>query len=259
MDTGKLKETITNILRNKNTLTILLVFAGIIGLYVVYNWRVNDAISTIQIPYAKKEISSRTKIDEEMIGLTPVPKSLLSSANNLITNALQVRDKYVNNGYTIPQYSLFYQEDILTSTGSPESQFSSLPDNYTVFQLEVDFDGTYGNSIYPGNYIDLYVKLKTDDDKILFGRLIKGIKVLSVVSSEGNNVFDSVSEIAKPKYMQFGVPNDLFDLLRKAQIINATIMPIPRNASYSQEERNAEIDSVYIQNYILARAINFNN
>lgn len=259
MDTGKLKETITNILRNKNTLTILLVFAGIIGLYVVYNWRVNDAISTVQIPYAKKELNSRTKITDEMIGYTPVPKSLLSSANNLINNAAQVLNKYVNNGYTIPQYSLFYRESILSTTATPESQFSNLPDNYTAFQLTVDFDKTYGNSIYPGNYIDLYIKLKTSDDKILFGRLIKGIQVLSVVDGDGNNVFDSTSEIPSPRYMQFGVPNDLFDLLEKAQILGADIMPIPRNASYSLEDRNAEIDSVYIQNYILARAVNFNN
>ena len=59
MDSAKIKENLTKILKNKNTLTILIVFAGIIGLYVVYNWRVNQATSLVQIPYAKKEINSK--------------------------------------------------------------------------------------------------------------------------------------------------------------------------------------------------------
>ena len=40
-------------------------------------------------------------------------------------------------------------------------------------------------------------------------------------------------------------------------------MPIPRNASYSATDRDATIDSQYIQNYILSKSItvsqNFNS
>lgn len=258
MKTGNIKENLTKILKNKNTLTILIIFAGIIGIYALYNWRVTEATKLVSVPYAKKEINSRTKITSEMISYMQVPKSLLANSKNLVQSANQVTNKYVNYGYTIPQYSMFYKEAILESSANPESEFANLPDTYTVYNLNVDFDSTYGNSIYPGNYIDLYVKMvDKGSDKIIFGRLIKGIKVSSVYDSEGNPVFETTSEARKPKYMFFGVPEDLYLLLMKAEKVGAVIMPIPRNASYSEEERTPEIDSTYIQNYILAQAVNF--
>lgn len=259
MGTNELKENITKILKNKNTLTVLIVFAGIIGLYIVYNWKVNQATQLVQVPYAKKELNSREEIKSESIAYMSVPKSLLSNAKNLINNGYSVIGKFVNYGYTIPQYSFFYTQSILSNSAKPESEFANIPEGYTVYRLDVDFDSTYGNSIYPGNYIDLYVKLtEKDTDKIIFGRLIKGIQVMAVYDANGNSVFESSSEVRSPRYMWFAVPNDLYKLLMTAQYINSKIIPIPRNASYSAETRAPEIDSAYIQNYILARGYNFN-
>ncbi|MBR1416311.1 MAG: hypothetical protein IJ572_00645 [Bacilli bacterium] len=256
MNTKGIQETITNILKNKNTLTILIVFAGIIGLYAVYNGRVNEATSLVQVPYAKKELNSRTEITSDSIGFMQVPKSLLSKANNILTSVAAIEKKYVNYGYTIPEYSLFYKEAILT-TATPESEFANIPDGYTVYSLDVDFDLTYGNSIYPGNYIDLYVKTKDDETgKIVFGRLIKGIKVMAVYDGNGKEVFESSSEARNPKYMWFSVQNELFDLLNIAVDNGVEILPIPRNASYSSEEREPEIDSTAIQERILSKAVN---
>jgi hypothetical protein len=253
------KDAFHNMLTNKNTLTILLVFVGIIGLYAVYNYRVTEAITPVRVPYAKKEITSRTQITQDMIAYTEVPKSLLNKASNIVQNASSLVGKYVNYGSTIPQYSFFYSDYILTTSTNPESEFANIPDGYTIYPLAVDFDSTYGDSIYPGNNIDLYVKIKkSDDSKIIFGRLIKGIQVMSVVDSDGNNVFESSDATRKPKYMFFAVPNDLYLLLKKAEYINATIMPIPRNSSYSTDTKNAEVDSTYIQNYILSKSVTFN-
>ena len=260
MDTKGIKENITKILKNKNTFTILIVFVGIIGLYIVYNWRVNEATQLVQVPYAKKELNSRNEIKTDSVSYMSVPKSLLSNAKNIITSGYAVIGKYVNYGYTIPQYSFFYTQSILSTSATPESEFANIPDGYTVFRLDVDFDSTYGNSIYPGNYIDLYVKLIQDNtDKIIFGRLIKGIEVMAVYDGNGDDVFESASETRTPRYMWFAVPNDLYQLLMTAQYINAKIMPIPRNASYSEDARSPEIDSTYIQNYILAKGYNFNS
>ena len=253
---GNLAGIINNIIHNKNTLTIIIVFAGIIGLYMVYNWRVKDATTPIRVPYAKKELTARTQITDEMIDYAEVPKSLLNKADNIIRERSTVVNNFVNYNYTIPQYSFFYKGALLDKNKKPESEFSNIKDGYTVYNLTVDFDLTYGNSMYPGNYIDLFVEFNDKDtDKIVFGRLIKGIQIMSVVDSEGNNVFESSSTVRKPKYMFFAVPNDLFELLHKAENLGVKILPIPRNESYSSEERDAEIDSVYIQTYILSRSI----
>src|SRR5574344_934888 len=256
---NNLKEALHKALTNKNKLTILLVFIGIIGLYAVYNWRVNEAITPIQIPYAKKEITSRTQITTEMISYMEVPKSLITNASNIITSSSALVGKYVNYGSTVPQYSLFYNDYILSTSSTPQSELSNMPDGYTLYTLMVDFDSTYGNSIYPGNCIDLYVKItRPEDSKILFGRLIKGIEVMSVDDSSGNNVFESSADTRTPKYMSFVVSNDIYLLLKKAEYINATIMPIPRNSSYSSENESPAVDSTYIQNYILSKSVTFN-
>ena len=259
MGNSNLKENITKILKNKNTLTVLIVFAGIIGLYAVYNWKVKQATQLVPIPYAKSEMNSRNKIDTEKISTVSVPQSLVSNAKNLIKSARELDGKFVNYGYTIPANSFFYSQSILQESSKPESEFANIPNGYTVFQLDVDFNTTYGNSIYPGNYIDLYVAIKQKEtDKLLFGRLIKGIQVMAVYDADGNNVFESSSEVRRPKSLWFAVPNDLFKLLKTAGYVEAKLIPIPRNASYSSEQRPPEIDSTFIQDYILAKGVNFN-
>ena len=259
MGNSNLKENITKILKNKNTLTVLIVFAGIIGLYAVYNYKVKQATQLVPIPYAKKELNSRNKIEAESIATVSVPKSLVSNAKNLIKSSRDLEGKYVNYGYTIPANSFFYSQSILQESSKPESEFANIPDGFTVFQLDVDFDSTYGNSIYPGNYIDLYVAIKQKEtNQILFGRLIKGIQVMAVYDGSGNNVFESASEARKPSKLWFSVTNDYFKLLKTAEYIGAKLIPIPRNASYSAEQRPPEIDSETIENYILAKGMNFN-
>ena len=47
----KVKQEIKKVLSNKNTLTIIIVILGIIGLYAIYNYRVNQAVTTIRVPY----------------------------------------------------------------------------------------------------------------------------------------------------------------------------------------------------------------
>ena len=225
----------------------------------MYNWKVNQATQLVQVPYAKSELNSREEIKAESVSYVSVPKSLLSNAKNIINSGYNVIGKFVNYGYTIPQNSFFYSQCILTNSAKPESEFANIPDGYTVFRLDVDFQTTYGNSIYPGNYIDLYVKMsEKNTDKIIFGRLIKGIQVMAVYDGNGNNVFEAASEARVSTYMWFAVPNDLYNLLMTAQYVGATIMPIPRNASYSVEQRQPEIDSMYLRNYILAKGYNFN-
>jgi hypothetical protein len=60
---------IKKFLTNKNTVTILGVFLGILVLYFGYNYRVQQAIRPERIPYALKTIQPRQKITEDMMGM----------------------------------------------------------------------------------------------------------------------------------------------------------------------------------------------
>ena len=253
---GNVLNSAKRFLSNKNTVTIIGIILGVLVLYMFYNWRVNQAITPVSVPYAKVAIASRTTITEDMIGYIQVPQSMVNSSRNLVTNAGLVVGKQVAFGTTIPQNSLFYSELLMTEAEMPDSAFADIPDGYTIFSLPVTLQSTYGNSIFPGNFIDLYVRALDDTDKIIFGRLIASIKVLAVKDAMGNHVFETTAENRIPAVMLFAVPDEMFLLLRKAQEItqsNIDISPVPRNASYSANPGDTLVTSAYIRDFILAK------
>ena len=136
----------------------------------------------------------------------------------------------------------------------PDSAFADIPDGYTIFSLKVDLHSTYGNSIYPGNYIDLYLKTTDSTNKVVFGKLISSIKVLAVKDSAGNHVFETTVGDRTPSELLFAVTDDMFLLLKKAEYINCEITPIPRNASYSANPGETSVASDYLRDFILSNA-----
>ena len=251
-------EKLKTLLANKNTVTILGVIAGVIVLYMGYNWRVNEAVEPITVPYAKVEISSRTQITEDMIGYMSVPKGFLKKSPNMIQDAGQIIDQFAAYGVTIPANSFFYSENVMSKDKMPKTTFTDaeVKNGYTVYSLAVDLHTTYGNSICPGNYIDLYLKAN-DGDKILFGKFIESIEVLDVRDDNGDRVFESSADPRTPKQLFFAVPDDLYLLLMKSQYVNAGIevIPVPRNASYSEKEDDTttKVSSEYIRDFVLSK------
>lgn len=254
---GNIVTTIKRFLGNKNTVTIIGVILGILVLYIGYNYRVKQATTPVTVPYAKEEISSRTLITSEMIGYMEVSSSVVSNSDNLITNASELINNYVAFGTTIPANSMFYKSQILTSDEMPDSAFADIPDGYTIYSLSVDQHTTYGNSIYPGNYIDLYFKGVDETDKIMFGKLIESIEVLAVKDSNGNHVFETTVESRTPAELLFAVPDDMYLLLMKAGYISGSsidIIPVPRNASYSANPGDTVVSSDVIRDFILSKS-----
>ncbi len=254
---GNILTTVKRFLANKNTVTILGVLLGILVLYIGYNYRVKQATTPVTVPYAKEELSSRTLITSDMIGYMEVSSSVVKNSKNLITNANQLINNYVAFGTTIPANSMFYSSQILAGNEMPDSAFADIPDKYTIFSLGVNQHTTYGNSIYPGNYIDLYFKGVDETNKIMFGKLIESIEVLAVKDSQGNHVFETTVESRTPSELLFAVPNDMYDLLMKAGYITGAsveIIPVPRNASYSENPGDTNVSSDYIKDFILSKA-----
>lgn len=254
---GNIVTTIKRFLGNKNTVTIIGVILGIIVLYIGYNYRVKQATTPVTVPYAKQEISSRTLITSEMIGYMEVSSSVVNSSTNLITSAGELINHYVAFGTTIPANSMFYKSQVLTSDEMPDSAFADIPDGFTIFSLSVDQHTTYGNSIYPGNYIDLYFKGVDETEKIMFGKLIESIEVLAVKDSNGNHVFETTVETRTPAELLFAVPDDMYLLLMKAGYITGSsieIIPVPRNASYSAHPGETIVSSDVIRDFILSKS-----
>lgn len=240
-------------LSNKNTITILGVLVGIIVLYAGYNWRVQRSIQPVQVPYATSTLIAGTKITEENIAYTSVPKDMINSMTNLVTDVNRIRDMLVSYDSKIPANGFFYSENLITEEEMPDSVFSTIQDGYTIYRLAVNYDSTYANSIFPGDSIDLYMSTEVEEDegKLVFGRLIAHISVLAVKDEDGKNVFADKDNPTEPKYLLFAVPEQLFLLLSKAEKLGIEIQPVGRNTSYSANPQATELASDELQSLII--------
>lgn len=250
---SKLKGFLNKLLRNKNTVAILAVIGACVILYIGYNYRINQATRPVSIPYAKQEIDPRTQITDDMIGMMQVPASMLT--NNTVRSASLVVGKYSNYNTVIPAGSLFYSSTLVDWNDMPDSAWADIPDGYTVVSLPVNTETTMGNSIFPKNYIDLYYVDFDENGKLLFGKLIESIEVLSVKDSGGNYVFESSSKLKEPAFLIFAVPEELHLLLRKASYLSGSIVPVQRNKSYTENPSATEVSSEYLENFILSKTV----
>ena len=250
-----------NLLANKNVVTILGAILIVIVLYAFYMWRVNSAINPITVPYAKVTIGPRTKITSDMIGYLDIQQS--SIRGNVLFNAEHsIINMYTNINCTIPAGSLFYEESVVEFKNLADSFLIDMPKdadgNYMeAYDFNVNTNSTYGNSVYPGNYIDLYFIGRSDtngSEKIMYGKIASNVKVLAVKDSAGNHVFENTTENRQPSKIILAVDEELLSLLRVAEKIgNSEIKLVPTNVSYryeSTEEIVTQISDEDVRSYI---------
>jgi hypothetical protein len=253
---GNVGMTLKRFFTNKNTVTLLAIIVCVILLYICYNWRVNKAVSTVNACVATKTIAPRVQITEDMVTTTRVLTDQVNTQGTVITDCDQIIGKYSSYASQIPQGSLFYKDSIMKEEEMPDEAFKDIPDNYTIYNLAVDFDSTYGNSIFPGNYIDLYIKTVDPNDLLIYGKFIQHIKVSGVKDSEGRNVFETTAEQRQPSRLLFAVPDDLYLLLKKAEYLGLEIVIVPRNSTYSAKKGETEVSSQYLKDLVTQQTAN---
>lgn len=239
---------------NKNTVTILGVFLGILVIYFGYNFRVQQAIKPVRVPYALVTIQPRQRITEDMIGYASIPPGMIMG--NAVIDSGFVLDKYANYNTVIPEGSLFYTDALITAAELPDSAFIDIPEGHVPFSLPVNVASTYGNSIFPGNYINIYFKGFNEEGKVMVGKLLENIKVLAVKDSSGKHVFENTEEERSSSYIIFALPENLHLLLRKAYYlsgdrdIEAELIPVPNTEIYTGEVGVINVANQYLQTYV---------
>ena len=248
--------TFQRFLKNKNTVTIIGVVAVIGILYWGYNMQINNAVTPVRnIPVAVDTIQPRTKITKDMIEYVDVAPVVLS--DNVIRVASQVIGKYSNYNTVIPQGSMFYQDTLVTEAELPDSAFTQVGKNEVVYNFPVTMDSTYGNSIFPGNKIDIYMKATTDTGQIMVGKLVENIKVLAVKDKDGRHVFENTEEARTPSMLIFGVDPEINILLRKASYMDdfdVELFPVPHGQEVD-ESGETQVSTQYLKDFINANTV----
>lgn len=253
---GNIINTFKRFLSNKNTVTIIGVMLGLVVLFVGYNYRVNNAIDTQAIPYAKVTISATTQITQEMVGTTEVLRSLITSNKNLISNMGNIINTTipmcVQVGTSVPAGGFFYTEQIDQCNAINNNALRNMPDGYRAVALEVNLQSTYGNSLFPGDYIDIYVKMSSTEGKIIYGQFISKLPILDVRDANSKSLFYGNSSNGTPALLLFAVPQELYLLISKANYVpNVTLVPVPGNKSYTSAPGETAVQSEYLRNEIL--------
>lgn len=258
---GNITNSFKKFLSNKNTVTVVGVVAAILVLYIGYNMRVKSAINPITVPYAIEDIDGGTQITSDKVGTVQVPPSMLRG--DVLRNQSEVIDKYARADTIIPAGSLFYSKVVVEEEQLPANIILKYPKGYVLYNMAVNTASTYGNSIYPENYIDIYLKavnkldpeaeITKDADKIMLGKLVENVKVLAVKDSNGRPVFANLDEQRSPAMIVFAVPEEYYILLKKAEFLrtyDSTLIPVPTNESLEKNPGELEITSESLKDWI---------
>ncbi len=214
---GSLTLGLKKFLQNKNTVTVIGVVLAIFALYFAYTMRVKNDINPITVPYATEQILSTTRITEGMISTRLVPPSMLEG--DVILDINEIVDKYVNTDTVIPKGSLFYRRAVVESENLERSPLPPYSKSYEPYQLPVNVFSTYGNSMLPNNYVDIWLTAipnPSTRDKVMIGKLFSNVKILTVRDSGGDNVFQNMDEQRIPETITFAMPAEYIQLLMAA-------------------------------------------
>ena len=240
---------------NKNTVTIIGVILVLVLLYWGYSTQVNNSVKPVTVPVAAKTIQPRTQITAEMISTIDI--SSIAVVENVYTNQNQVIGMYSNVNTIIPEGSMFYHQALIEKDKLPDSAFFDMAEDEIPYLFSVNLETTFGNSIFPGSKIDIYMKAIDDDNKIMVGKLLADVKVLAVKDNAGNDVFENTEEQRNPEYLVFGLPDDIHILLRKARYLTTgavELFPVPHGGTVPSEGE-LRVSTEYLKDFINSKTV----
>lgn len=241
---------------NKNTVTILGVVLVIAIIYFGYNAQIKKATNPVRVPVARQTIQPRTLITEDMIKYINIPSVAMSEG--VIRNQSAIVGRYSAINTVIPAGSMFYNGVVVDADDMPDALFDNIKEGEIPYNFPVSMTSTYGNSIVPDSYIDIYMKAIDDNGELMVGRLLENVNVLAVKDSSGNNVFEDMSKKRTPAYLYFGVTEDIHILLRKASYLNSksvVLFPVPHGMEIEDEELVTEVSTQYLRDFINAHSV----
>ena len=249
-------DSVKRVFKNKNTVTIIGVIAILVLLYIGYSTQIKNAVDPIPVPVATETIQPRTEITEDMVQMIDMPNISISS--NVITSKASVVGMYSDINTVIPEGSMFYTDTLITKDELPDIAFTKVKSGEVVYNFPVDMESTYGNSIFPGNKIDIYMKVGNgSEEKVMIGKLIENIEVLAVKDSSGRAVFENTAEERTPSMLIFGLSEELNLLLKKAYYlsdIGVELYPVPHSGTVDTTGAT-QVSTQQLVDYINARSV----
>ena len=237
-------------LKNKNTVTILGVLICLVILYTGYNMRINQKTALTTVYYANQDIQPKTQITKDMISRMEVPLSFIKGS--YYKKYEDIEGKYSGYNTMIAEGSIFYSSLLMDEASLPDAILTGVEKDEELVMFPVNTATTYGNAIMPGNVVNIYVKLRWTNGKLVYGRMYENVEILAVRDSAGKNVFDSTSEERTPAYVYFSLKEAqylLFSSLKYITDSDIEIVLVP-NTNEFDAGFSAEITSLDLFDFV---------
>ena len=210
--------------------------------------------SLVNVPYSVQELGPRTLITNELVSSKKVPGGVVTK--DVLTNTSLIVGKYVSNKAVIPEGGMFFKSMVVSWDDLPKGPAEDIGKGEALVHLKVSMNSTFGNSIFPGNYIDLYYRLNDPKTgKIWIGKFIESIRVLDVIDQNSNSVFETIGTPRTPDKLLFAVPEEMYYLFTKISMLNIELFPVQRNADYSKTPSEMKITGNEFKQYVESQAV----
>lgn len=240
---------------NKNVVTVLGVLLVLVILFFGYTSSINKETNPVNVPVAARKINANTQITSEDVTYRQVANRMVGT--NVVRYSNNIIGKYTNINVTIPEGSVFYNEWLVSEDAVPGNWIEQL--DYEAgelgYYMSVDVENTLGNNVLPNTYIDIYMKAPDENGTVMFGKLLKNIKVLVVHDISGKDIFKDPAAIGSPSKIGFAVSQDLYVLLKKAEYLNSIDLIIAPRGSTVPSENYIVVTSATLRDYIDAQTI----
>ena len=249
---NNLLESFKRFFKNKNTVTIIGVIVILVLLYIGYSSQINKAVNPVTVYVATETIQPRTEITSDMVQTIDMPN--ISVSEDVLLSRDSIVGRYSNINSVIPKGSMFFKDMVVDKQDLPDAPFMKLKEGNVAYNFPVDMQTTYGNSIFPGKFVDIYMKIGNGaDEKVMIGKLIENVEVLAVKDSAGRAVFENTSEERTPAMMIIGLSQDHYNLLIKAYYLSdlgVVLYPVPREAGSANQ---ATASTQELKEYIITK------
>lgn len=240
--------------KNKNTVTVLGIIAIVAMLWGVYTYQINKQVKPKSVPVAATTIQPKTQITANMISHVEVPSAYIS--DNAITDESKILSMYSNFNTVIPAGSMFYEETLTTEKALPNYLLKQLKEGEFLITYDLkssNIANTWG--IMPGDKIDLYMRVTSDEGSVMLGKFLENVEVLDVVDSNGNSTYDVSDGSRSADKLIFAAQEDIFLLLLRSNYLNIELFPVQHGAWIDDADASITMTTQELIDYIKARVV----
>ena len=151
---------------------------------------------------------------------------------------------------------MFYEEAVTNKEALPNYILSLLKEGEFAVSYDLsETDYTNGWGIMPGDKIDFYMRVTSDEGSVMLGKFLENVEIIAVTDDAGNNVYEVNDGSRTPSKLIFGVKEDIFLLLLRANYIDIEMFPVQHGAWIDDSEATTKLTTQELIDYIKARTV----